>query len=111
MVGLVGIVATILLGGVLAFSAGLLVVAAVTGRAIALAIQLGGGDAITPGMRVGLAIGLSVLALALGQLGLWWYAGTEGGVLGPIDYLGQAFGVLVPLQFVLAIGFAWWAAR
>ena len=34
------------------------------------------------------AVGLSVAAVALGQLGLWQYARTEGGVLPPLDYLG-----------------------
>ncbi len=95
----------------LAFSAGLLVVAAVIGRAIGLALQLGGRDAVPPRTRLALAVGLSIVAVVLGQLGLWWYAGTEGGVLGPVDYLVETFGVLVPLQFALALGFAWWAAR
>ena len=109
--GLVAVVATVVLGGVLAFSSGLLVVAAVTGRAIGLALQLGGRDAVPPRTRLALAVGLSIVAVVLGQLGLWWYAGIEGGVLGPVDYLGETFGVLVPLQFALALGFAWWAAR
>ena len=109
--GLVGIVATVLLGGMLAFSSGLLVVAAVTGRAIGLALQLGGRDAIPARTRVLLAIGLAVAVVGLGQVARWVYAGTEGGVLSPPDYLGQTYGVLVPLQFVLAAVFAWWAAR
>ena len=50
-------------------------------------------------------------AVALGQLGLWWYAGTEGGVLPLVDYLAETFGLLVPLQALLAAGFAWWGAR
>jgi hypothetical protein len=32
-------------------------------------------------------------------------------VLPPIDYLGQTFGLIVPLELLLAAGIAWWRAR
>jgi hypothetical protein len=51
------------------------------------------------------------MAVALGQLGLWAYARSEGGVLGPIDYLAETFGVLVPLEFLAASVVAWATAR
>ena len=54
---------------------------------------------------------LAVVAIALGQLGLWLYAGTEGGVLPPLDYLGQVFGPLVPAEFTAAAIFAWVRVR
>lgn len=111
LVGLVGVVAIVVLGGVLAFSAGLLVIAAVLGRAMGLALAAAGYEALVPPRRTWLAVALAVATVVIGQLGLWWYAGTEGGVLGPVDYLGEAFGVLVPLQLVIAAGFAWWAGR
>jgi hypothetical protein len=111
IVAAVSIAAIVVLGGVLAFSAGLLVVAAVAGRAIGLALDLGGGAAVRPPTRTWLAVGIALATVGFGQLGLWWYAGTEGGVLGPLDYLGEAFGVLVPLELGLAAAFAWWAAR
>ena len=49
--------------------------------------------------RVAAAVTLAVGAVALGQLGLWQYARIEGGVLPPLDYLGEVFGSLVPVQF------------
>ena len=96
-----GVVVTVLLGGVLALSAGLL------GRLT----RVGGGARISPSTRIAVAVVLALLGVALGQLGLWWYAGTEGGVLPLVDYLAQTFGILVPLQAVLAAGSAWWGAR
>ena len=100
-----------LLGGLLAFSAGLLVVWAAAGTVVGWATQLGGGSALGSPLRPAMAVALALIGVALGQVGLWWYAGTEGGVLPLVDYLGQTFGVLVPAQALLAAGFAWWAAR
>ena len=45
------------------------------------------------------------------RIGLWLYARTEGGVLGPLDYLGETFGLLVPLQVLAASIAAWISAR
>ena len=106
-----GAVLTVLLGGVVALSAGLLVGWASTGNVIGMVTRLGGGTVVEPGRRVVVAIVLAIVGVALGQLGLWWYAGTEGGVLPLVDYLATTFGVLVPLQALLAVGFAWWGAR
>lgn len=107
----VGALLTVLLGGVLAISAGLLVVWASAGNAVGLATRIGGGAALPAPRRTRLAVGLAVVGVAVGQIGLWWYALTEGGVLPIIDYLATTFGVLVPLQALLAVGAAWWAAR
>jgi hypothetical protein len=57
------------------------------------------------------AVVLAAIAVLAGQVGLWLYAQTEGGVLTLPDYLGQTFGVLVPLQLVIAVALAWWTAR
>ena len=57
------------------------------------------------------AVGIAIGSVGLGQLGLWLYARTEGGVLTLPDYLVQTFGVLVPLQAALAMGLSWWIAR
>jgi uncharacterized protein (DUF2062 family) len=49
--------------------------------------------------------------VAIAQIGIWLFARAEGGALGLVDYLGQTFGPLVPLQFAIAALVAWWSAR
>jgi hypothetical protein len=110
-IALAGALVTILLGGVLALSAGLLVVWAATGNIVGQAMKALGGAALAPPTRPIVAAAVAVGGVVVGALGLWWYAGLEGGVLSPLDYLGQTFGVVIPVQAVLAAGFAWWAAR
>jgi len=109
--GLAGAAATVVLGGLLTVSAGLLVAAAATGWATGLATRVGGGAAFRTPPRVVAAVVLAALAVIAGQLGLWLYARTEGGVLALPDYLGQTFGILVPLQLGVAVALAWWTAR
>ena len=110
---LVGAVLTVLLGGVLALSAGLLVVWARPATSSAWRTKLGGGTAARGRQAEPVAGGRRWPSSASpsASSGLWWYAGTEGGVLPLVDYLGQTFGLLVPLQALLAAGFAWWGAR
>ena len=110
LVALVGVVVIVLTGGLLAVSAGLLVVSAAIGWTVGAALVAGSGRRAERGDRV-VAILLALAAVLLGQLGLWWYAGLEGGVLPLIDYLGQTFGFLVPIEIVLAGIGAWWATR
>ena len=110
-VALVGAALTVLLGGVLALSAGLLVVWAAAGNLTGAAVKAFGGATLQPPARPVLAAGIAVLGVGIGAIGLWWYAGTEGGVLPLVDYLGETFGLIVPLQALLAAVFAWWAAR
>ena len=107
----VGALLTVLLGGVVAISVGLLVVWASVGNAVGLATRVGGGTALPAPRRTWLAVGLALVGVAVGQVGLWGYAASEGGVLPLVEYLATTFGVLVPLQALLAVGAAWWAAR
>ena len=101
----------VVLGGVMAVSAGLLVAAAAIGWAVAVALRVGAGATLAEGRRARLAVGLAGFAVVLGQTGLWLYARSEGGVLGPLDYLGETFGPLVPLELAAAAIVAWLAAR
>ena len=102
-IAIVGAVAIVVVGGVLSETTGLVVVAGATGLFVAYALQVGAADRLTTRRRIGLAIGITVVAIALGQLGVWQYARSEGGVLPLIDYLGEVFGLLVPLQFAAGI--------
>lgn len=108
---LVGAALIAIFGGALAISAGLLVVASGIGYAVGLATVIGAGDTLSAGARPWIAAALAGLGVILGQVGLWLFARAEGGVLAPIDYLGQTFGPLVPVEVFLAAGVAWWRAR
>jgi hypothetical protein len=110
-VAVVGAAAITFLGGVLAVSSGLVVAAGATGWAVAAGVRVGAGARLASGPRVRLAVGLALAAVALGQLALWVYARSEGGVLGPLDYLAEVFGLLVPLELLVAWIVAWATAR
>jgi hypothetical protein len=97
-----------ILAGVFAVDVGLVVVAVVVGRFVGLAVRGGG---LATRRRVSLAVTLALASVALGQVATWVYARSEGGVLGLLDYLGQTFGPLVPLELLLAAALAWWSAR
>lgn len=109
--GIAGAAAIAILGGVLTVTAGLLVVAAATGWAVAMGLRIEGGAPHTGSGRVRTALTLTLVAIALGQVGLWVYGRSEGGVLAPLDFLWQVYGGLVPLEFGAAAITAWIAAR
>lgn len=108
---LAGAALTVVLGGVLALSAGLLVLWASIGSLVGQVTRWMGGTSVASGVRIAVAVGSALLGVAVGQLGLWLYADLEGGALPLVEYLGQTYGVLVPLQALLAAGFAWWTSR
>jgi len=111
MAALAGAALIVVFGGALAVSAGLLVVASAVGYAVGLATVVGAADTLAARGRPWIAAALAGLGVLLGQVGLWLFARVEGGVLSPIDYLGQTFGVLVPVEVLLAAVVAWWRAR
>lgn len=111
LAALLGAAAIVLFGGAMAVSAGLLVVAAAIGYAVGLATVVGAAGTLPDGARPWIAAALAALSVILGQVGLWLFARAEGGVLPPIDYLGQTFGPLVPIELMVAAGVAWWRAR
>jgi hypothetical protein len=110
-VAISGAAAIVFLGGVLSFTEVLLVVAGFTGGGVGISLRWGAGDRLAGRRRVAIALALALVAVALGQLGLWQYGRTEGGVLGPLDYLGQVYGPLVLVEFAAAGVLAWLAAR
>ena len=106
-----GALAITVLGGVLAISAGLIVAAAATGWAVGLGLRSGARGSLSQSGRSRVALALAIGSMVVGQLGLWVYARTEGGVLGPLDYLGETFGLLVPIELLAASIAAWISAR
>ena len=111
VVATIGSAASIALFALASVSAGLLVVAALTGLFVAEALRAGGGATIPVRLRQGLAVATAIESVAVAQLGIWLYARAEGGALGLIDYLAQTFGPLVPLQLAIAALVAWWRAH
>jgi hypothetical protein len=96
-------------GGLLAITAGLVIVAAAIGWGVGTVLTL--GPARRSRRATWAAIALACGGVALGQLGLWLVARQEGGVLGLVDYLAETFGFLVPLEFLGAAAAAWWRSR
>jgi hypothetical protein len=111
-----GTVVLYVLGALLSSSVGLVFVAGLTGTSVGLllarAAAPGGGasPALTRGQATRLSVALAVAAVALAAVGTWLHAIGEGGALGPIDYLLETFGAIVPLELVFAtVGAAWGA--
>ncbi len=113
-----GIVTAVLLGGILAvlggpvsMSAGLVVVAFFMGRLVGTMVRIGAGETLSSPARVVVAILISLFGIFVGQVGIWVWAHQEGGSLDLGAYLSNAFGPLVPLEFMVATLSAWWSAR
>jgi hypothetical protein len=111
LVTLGGAAAIVLVGGVLALTIGLIVVAGILGWLVAVAIGYGAGATIPAARRAWLAAAIAVMGVLAGQVGLWLYAASEGGVLSLPDYLGEVYGPLVPVQVIIAPVIAWVTAR
>jgi hypothetical protein len=95
------VIAFTLLGGFLAVTAGLIVIAGFAGWLL--------GTLVSPPPRAAL---IALVAVVLGYLGIWLYGRLEGGVLDPIDYLAQVEGpVVVVVAAVAAAGIAAAASR
>ena len=111
VVALVGALALVVFGAIATVTTGLIVVVGVIGFGVAAALQLGAGPGLSRRRRIVLAVGLTMGAIALGQLGIWQYGRAEGGVLPLIDYLAEVFGPLVIVEFVVGAVVAWVVAR
>jgi hypothetical protein len=95
-VALVGALAFVALGGPLSVTAGLVAVAGVIGWLTGMVVR--------PGKVI--AAGLAVASVAVGLVGIWTFAGIEGGALPLLDYLAQVQGLLVPIELAVAGGLA-----
>ena len=90
--------------GQLNLGPGLLAVAAFTGWITAVAlVDLGGGAGLRPGRRrVAMAAGLAGEAILAAILLDWAWAGQQGGVLGPLDYVVARYGPAAILDVAVA---------
>lgn len=120
LIGLVGAVVLVLVGGVLASTAGLLFVAGGTGAGIGLAMAATAVPSPTAGSgrpplarktAIRLAVVLAGIAVVGAAAGTWLVARSEGGALGPFDYLWRTFGPFIPAELVIASIAAAWGAR
>ena len=83
----------------LLWTGALLVVAVTIGIVVGLAVAVGGGTTLRASARRTLAIVLAVGAVVV-AVGVNWAA--SGMYLGPLDYVVQVYGLLVPFQLALA---------
>jgi hypothetical protein len=83
----------------LLWTGGLLIVAVTIGIVIGLSVAFGSGRSLRPWPRRALALALALGSVAL-AVGLSWV--QSGMYLGPLDFVDQVYGLLVPLQLVLA---------
>jgi hypothetical protein len=95
-----GVLAFVVLGGVLAITAGLIVLAGLIGWLIGLLVR-------PPARAAAVAVGV----VAVGLLGIWLFGRWEGGVLDPLEYLAEVQGFVVPLELLAAGGLAAAASR
>ena len=113
---LIGAAALVVVGGVLASTFGLLLIAGGMGTVIGLLMARAAvpADDAAPTPRrtiVRGAVGLALLAVVLADTGLWLFALGEGGVLRPFDYLWTTYGPFVPAVALVAALTAWWGAN
>ncbi|HEY8632972.1 MAG TPA: hypothetical protein VIL50_07430 [Candidatus Limnocylindrales bacterium] len=95
-----GVLAFVILGGILAITAGLIVLAGLIGWLTGLVVR--------PPLR---AAAIAVAVVLAGLLGIWLFGRWEGGVLDPIEYFAEVQGILVPLELLAAGGLAAAASR
>jgi hypothetical protein len=115
LVAVLGALAIVGVGGILASTFGLLFIAGAMGAVIGLVVARAAvpDSALSPAPRrtvKRVALALALGGVAVGDLGLWLFAIREGGSLGPFAYLWETFGPLVPGVALVAAVTAWWGA-
>ena len=116
LVSVVGAAALFVVGALLASTAGLLFTSGITGAAIGLvlaraALPRTGARPAGRGTVAWIAIALSLAAVAVSAVTTWLFARQEGGTLGLLDYLLEAFGPFIPGEAVIAAVAAAWGAN
>ena len=115
VVSLAGAVLLVVVGAILASTAGLLFAAGATGAAIGLvlaraAVPEGGARPVPRRTIAWIAVGLSIAAVAVAAVATWVIAQREGGTLALVAYLVETFGLFSPGETVIAVGAAAWGA-
>ena len=87
---------------------GLLVVAATLGFIVGALVRYGAGSRVRAAAVRGVGLALAIAALSA-ALAINW--GLSGEYLGPLDFLAQVYGALVPLQFAAAAAGAFAGTR
>jgi len=90
---------------------GLVIVAAVVGWAVALALIWGAGVAAPIPRQALIAAAIAGGAIVVGLLLAWAISRVEGGVLDPVGYTDERYGPLAYLEIGVAAGLAWLRAR
>jgi len=90
--------------GQLNLGPGLLAVAAFTGWTTSVAlVDLDGGAGLRPGpARIAVAAGIAGGAILVAILADWAWAAVQGGVLGPLAYIGERYGPAALLDVAVA---------
>jgi hypothetical protein len=100
----IGGAALFVLAGPMSVDTGLLVVGVAVGWVVGVAVRTGAARARVPsgpaGTRAVTAVSLAVVACVVAWAGAWAWSHVQGGVLGPIDFLAQVYGLLVPAQLL-----------
>ena len=99
------------LAGPASLGAGLVVVAGAIGRFVGLALRGAARGSLGRRNGAGLAVALTGIAVALGEVGTWLYARWEGGVLPLVPYVAEVHGPLAPAALLVGAAAAWWSAR
>lgn len=121
-IAVAGALVMLALNVLLTITFGLVAVAAVTGylvggalreRAAGMPAAAGAGSLGSARDRgMALTMALAVGAVLSAALGTWLVAiVAQGGSLGPVDYLAQTMGILLPVQVLVAAGTGWLGSR
>jgi hypothetical protein len=116
LVSVAGAAALFVVGALLASTAGLLFTSGITGAAIGLvlaraALPRTGARPAGRGTVAWIAITLALAAVTVAAAATWLFARQEGGTLGLLDYLLEAFGPFIPGEAVIAAVAAAWGAN
>ncbi|MBI2780191.1 MAG: hypothetical protein HYX55_00150 [Chloroflexi bacterium] len=116
LVGALGTLALFVVGALLASTAGLLFTSGAVGGAAGLvlaraAVPLGEARPVSRRTVARLSVAVAIAAVAIAAISTWAFARAEGGNLGLVDYLLEAFGLFVPGEVVIAAAAAVWGAN